>query len=273
MKFLIWICCLLPAALLITVIERSGGIILGPLPKTLIAGSAAAIAIKFCKQRDKNKKEEQDDNKDETIELYDENKPNSDECPSCFHKISKIEDECSYCGYKLKRNGGQNNISTDENKFDTICPSETNSIVTREELWKNEELRQKIILNSNDEFALKMRSAINIINVLWDSDTYLDPENKRAESRSKGYMLSITPELFLENYYLFKAGNRDDIKDSIYIERPYPVWETLINMGLYIFETKNNLVVLREIINSDDIEYINSKILAKRILSEELKSR
>ena len=85
-------------------------------------------------------------------------------------------------------------------------------------------------------------------------------------------MLAITPELFLANYYLFKAGNHDDIKDSIYMERPYLVLETLIKMGLFIFETKNNLYVLKEIINGDKEEYINSKILAQRILNDELKA-
>lgn len=220
MKFLIWVCCLLPASILITAIEHSGNVTLGPLPRTLIAGSAATIAIVLCKRR--NKKNEENE---------------------------------------------------DEDKLGAICPSEINSTETRETRWKNEELRQKVILNGDDEVAKQMRSAITITNQIWDMDTCLDPENKRAESRSKLYMLSITPELFLDCYYLFKTGDRDSIKDNIYTERPYPVWETLINMGLYIFETKNNLVVLREIIESDNIEYINSKSLAKRILlDEKLKS-
>ena len=61
MKFLIWICCLLPAAILITVIERSGNIILGPLPKTLIAGSAVFIAIKISKSKNKNQNDKEQD--------------------------------------------------------------------------------------------------------------------------------------------------------------------------------------------------------------------
>lgn len=50
MKFLIWLVCLLPAAVLITVIEKTSGSMLPPLPKTLIAGSAASIAIILCKK-------------------------------------------------------------------------------------------------------------------------------------------------------------------------------------------------------------------------------
>ena len=104
-----------------------------------------------------------------------------------------------------------------------------------------------------------------------DCDTHLDKENQNAEFRSKVYLLAITRTL-LSNYYLFKAGNHDDIKDSIYTERPYLVLETLIKMGLFIFETNNNIAVLKEIINGDKEEYIGFKVLAQRILNEELKS-
>jgi hypothetical protein len=43
-------------------------------------------------------------------------------------------------------------------------------------------------------------------------------------------------------------------------------------MGLFIFETKNNIFVLKEIINGDKEEYIGFKVLAQRILNAELKS-
>jgi len=42
-------------------------------------------------------------------------------------------------------------------------------------------------------------------------------------------------------------------------------------MGLFIFETKKNLYVLKEIINGDKEEYYQSKVLAQRILNEELR--
>lgn len=144
-------------------------------------------------------------------------------------------------------------------------------VLSREEKWLAQEKIDKMILNRGDALANQMLSAISSINAMWDCDTYLDKDNKNAEFRSKLYLLAITPELFLANYYLFKAGNHDDIKDSIYTERPYLVLETLIKMGLFIFETKNNLYVLKEIINGDKEEYYQSKVLAQRILNEELR--
>lgn len=147
----------------------------------------------------------------------------------------------------------------------------TKSKQSREEKWLAQEEIDKLILNRGDDLASQILSSISTINALWDCDTYLDKENKRSKSRAKSYLLAITPELFLDNYYLFKAGNRDDIKDSIYTKRPYLVLETLINMGLFIFETKNNIYILKEIINGDAEEYINSKVLAQRILGEEEK--
>lgn len=148
------------------------------------------------------------------------------------------------------------------------CPTTS----SREEKWIAQEKIDKMILNRGDALANQMLSAITSINAMWDCDTHLDKDNKNAEFRSKVYLLAITPKLFLDNYYLFKAGNHDDIKDSIYTERPYLVLETLIKMGLFIFETKNNIFVLKEIINGDKEEYIGFKVLAQRILNEELKS-
>ena len=144
--------------------------------------------------------------------------------------------------------------------------------LTREEKWLAQKKIDEFILNRGDALANQMLSAISSINAMWDCDTHLDKENKNAEFRSKIYLLAITPELFLANYYLFKAGNHDDIKDSIYTERPYLVLETLIKMGLFIFETKNNISVLKEIINGDKEEYNGFKVLAQRILNDELKS-
>lgn len=142
---------------------------------------------------------------------------------------------------------------------------------TREQKWLEQEEIDKNVLNRGDDFACKMLSTISVINTLWECDKYLDKDNINSQSRSIAYMLAMTPELFLENYFLFKAGDHDDIKDNIYNKCPYSVLETLINMGLFIFKTKNNLYVLKEIINGDKEEYSNSKVLAQQILNKELR--
>ena len=142
--------------------------------------------------------------------------------------------------------------------------------LTREERWLAQEKIDKMVLDRGDAFAEQMLAAIDTVHNLWYAFEYFDKENKQAELKSELYMNAITPELFLKNYYLFKAGNHDDIKDSIYTERPYLVLETIIKMGLFIFETKNNLYVLKKIINEDKEEYFYFKGLARRILNEEL---
>lgn len=53
MKFLIWMSCIVVASILIVAIEKLCEVNLGPLPKTIIAGSAVALAIFICKKRKK----------------------------------------------------------------------------------------------------------------------------------------------------------------------------------------------------------------------------
>ena len=110
-----------------------------------------------------------------------------------------------------------------------------------------------------------------VINTKWEMDCYLyeNKSDQNAKARAETYLMAITPELFLENYYLFKAGNYDDIKDSIYMQRPYLVLDSLINMGLFIFETQNNFFVLNLIINGNSVEFNNVKHIAQRILNDE----
>ena len=141
---------------------------------------------------------------------------------------------------------------------------------SRQERWLAQAKRDEIILNRGDILAKQTLSAITAINAMWDMDICLDKDNKNSEFRSKMYLLALTPKLFLENYYLFKSGNHDDIMDAIYTERPYPVLETLIKMGVYIFETNNNILILKEIINGDKDEYTDFKMLAQQLLNEEL---
>ena len=93
--------------------------------------------------------------------------------------------------------------------------------------------------------------------------------NENSKFRSELYLLALTPELFLDNYFLLKAGDHDDIKDSIYTERPYLVIETLIKMGLYIFETGNHIYVLNLIVKGDRPEYQGYQDIAAKILSKE----
>lgn len=158
------------------------------------------------------------------------------------------------------------NYETD--KPDTI----DNSVSLQQERinrWKEQELKDKEFLDSNDELAKKMLSACSNINAIWDSDTYLDKDNKNSQFRSELYVKALTPELFLDNYFLFKAGNYDDIKDNIYNQRPYLVLDTLIKMGLYIFQTHNNIYCLHYIIDCDEDEFISSKIWATKILELE----
>lgn len=145
------------------------------------------------------------------------------------------------------------------------------SICFREYYRKQDDGSKEEHISGGDDFACKMLSTISVINTLWECDKNLDKDNINSQSRSIAYMLAMTPELFLENYFLFKAGDHDDIKDNIYNKCPYSVLETLINMGLFIFKTKNNLYVLKEIINGDKEEYSNSKVLAQQILNKELR--
>ena len=142
----------------------------------------------------------------------------------------------------------------------------------RDERWRIQAEKDDIILNSNDTYAQQLRLAITQINTLWETDSYLyeNEADQNAEYRSELYLTALTPKLFLDNYYLFKAGNYDDIKDAIYTILPYLVLDSLINMGLFIFQSNCNLFILREIINEEKPEYYHFKNLAQKILNEEL---
>ncbi len=140
---------------------------------------------------------------------------------------------------------------------------------SREYRWLAQEINDRNLLLRNDTLARKMNDSISAINALWDSHSILYEGYERAEYRSKLYLLAITPQLFLKNYYFFKSGDRDDIRDNIYTERPFPVLDTLINMGLFIFESNNDFLVLKVIIDSDEEEYQKLKPRAQYILNEE----
>ena len=161
-------------------------------------------------------------------------------------------------------------ISLNGPNTDASAKESTAWRATREQRWLAQEAEDKELLNRNDDFANRMLYGITTINAIWECDTHLYEGNENSEFRSRTYILALTPQLFLDNYYVFKSCNYGDIKDKIYTERPYPVLDTLIKMGIFIFESKNNLFILKEIINEDREEYINSKALAQRILNQEL---
>ena len=72
MKFFIWFCCLGVAAIIITIIQHGMGVLLGPLPKTLIGSIASAIAIRLCKLYNSSNQNENEDpdipDEDEIVE-------------------------------------------------------------------------------------------------------------------------------------------------------------------------------------------------------------
>lgn len=136
---------------------------------------------------------------------------------------------------------------------------------SREERWRKQAEQDKLVLESGDPRALEMKHAIVTTNALWESTH----QSKNTKHVSELYLEALTAELFLENYNTFKAGQHDDIKDKLYVERPYLVLETLINMGLYIFKTNNNIHVLEYIIKSDNNQFLSSKPLASLILARE----
>ena len=155
----------------------------------------------------------------------------------------------------------------EEEEFDNTVK---NQPLTREERWLLQEKKDRALLAMDDPRIYKIRDGIKATNDLWDLHRYMyDNANENSEDRSKSYLLLLTPKIFLENYYLFKLGNHDYIKDGIYTEFPYLVLETLIKMGLYIFSTNNNIRMLEEIIHGDKAEYLDSKALARQILNNE----
>ena len=136
---------------------------------------------------------------------------------------------------------------------------------SREERWRKQAEQDKLVLESGDPRAIGIKNAIASINALWEATC----ESKDTKYVSELYLEALTAELFLENYSNFQAGQHDDIKDKLYTERPYLVLETLINMGLYIFQTGNNVHILEYIVNSSNNQFLSSKPLARSILAKE----
>ena len=130
--------------------------------------------------------------------------------------------------------------------------------------WAMHAEKEKKILEGNEELAKKIYKEAEQINAAW-SNVNFESEQRCAEI----FIDIITPELFIDKYDLFKAGNRDDIRDGIYLECPYLILDTIINMALYIFKTKNNIYILNYILKSECLESINLKQSVNRLLKKE----
>lgn len=135
--------------------------------------------------------------------------------------------------------------------------------------WENQEKKDKAILESNLSLKNQLETAFNLISVNWDlikEGIYTDKKNN-----AELCIRMLTPTLFLKKYELFKSGDRDMIKDGIFQERPYFTHETLIDIGLYVFETKQNINILNFIANSKDYSLVTQEdiLMAKELLKKE----
>ncbi|MDR1094506.1 MAG: hypothetical protein LBL66_10215 [Clostridiales bacterium] len=138
----------------------------------------------------------------------------------------------------------------------------------REQRWAAQARVDQERLNRGDPWARQTLAWMSGVNALYESLSSFDNEQK-SYSNSVSCVRTLTAELFLKNYFSFKEGNRNDIKDAIYTERPCWILDTLINLGLYIFETKNNVKILRMLAESNDSEFLSSKGHAQYILKQE----
>ncbi|MCL2676015.1 MAG: hypothetical protein FWE84_05500 [Firmicutes bacterium] len=191
-------------------------------------------------------------------------------CSKCGFKIFPEDKVCPSCGHNVS------NETKPFKKVEVAPITEIKSMTqgymvkqTKEQKWEAQKKIDKEILDRDDKIANQMLAAVSTINAMWEANTYFDKESKNSRFHSELYLRALSAELFLRNYYLFKIGNYDDIKDSIYTERPYIVLDTLIKMGLYIFQTNNNIAILEFIINSTEADFASAKALARQILAQE----
>lgn len=178
MCFLIWLCCLVPAAFLMVLIENAGGVELGAFSKLFIGGFAAFIAVMLCRKRKQNKEsqesensslEDQDD-EDDDVEFENswgvsclENAPDlltikksldKGVCPCCFaEKIGKEDDRCYYCDY---------NLSEQRRRIEDLIKRE-------EERKRKEEENRKDLIESAQ---IKVSRGTNLIMIYFRPSTY-----------------------------------------------------------------------------------------------------
>lgn len=126
--------------------------------------------------------------------------------------------------------------------------------------WKNQAIKDDILLERNPA----VKNACDQINHTWDMYAYFNSEdfsksynnskvltNEEIVFRCEMFVLCLG-ELFVDRYGYFKSGNFNKIKNSIYSLRPHIVLDSLINMGLYIFSTKNSLRMLEYVMDKRD---------------------
>ena len=131
-----------------------------------------------------------------------------------------------------------------------------------------EKISKEDIQSNYDVCGSQLSEAISAVYAMWDFDTKNYKENENSEFRSKMYLQVLSPELFLDNYYLFKSGSYKEVKERIFKVRPFPVIDILVQMGFFIFKTGNNIYILQSIVNSND-ELAKCKAKALEILNAE----
>ena len=131
-----------------------------------------------------------------------------------------------------------------------------------------EKISKEDIQSNYDVCGSQLSEAISAVYAMWDFDTKNYKENENSEFRSKMYLQVLSPELFLDNYYLFKSGSYKEVKERIFKARPFPVIDILVQMGFFIFKTGNNIYILQSIVNSND-ELAKCKAKALEILNAE----
>lgn len=151
--------------------------------------------------------------------------------------------------------------------------------ISKEERWRRQADKDRLVLDmfrqkekEGDVAAAQFLNALSVIELTWSSFEYLSKDEILTKKRKKYYATlfykSISPEIFLKCYYKFKNGVYEDIKDAIYEDYPYIVHACIINMGRFIFDSKNNIYVLKEIIFNEKCSNA-LKIKAQEILKSE----
>ncbi len=133
-----------------------------------------------------------------------------------------------------------------------------------EKRWKAQEEKDKLVLQ-DPAIKTKMESSFFTLQVTYEGIAGYDEETK-----CRFYLDMLTPELFLNGYDAFKSKDWRKAKDFIYKERPYFTHELFIKMGIHIFEARQEINVLKYIINADEdllIPYVDA---AQRRLNQEL---
>lgn len=138
-----------------------------------------------------------------------------------------------------------------------------------EQRWKRQEEEDKRILANNPTLKRQMENAFVTLQA---EHSILQSEHfKKDKFHAELCVNSLTPELFIEKYDVFKTKDRRKIKNAIYQERPYFTHDVLIDFVLYIFENDFEIDMLNYIAKSRKIQNCPSEVRerAKEILKRE----